>query len=161
MLSIDNAIIETARSISGVCLNVSRLSDAVSLLKLMDSLCLGSVEIEESQEYDDNNYFTCFRFTGCTLDENKLKERGGLEYLLETLDGMAIQSEFEDMESVSDYLSDWEFLEEHLGNSVCAEEVSGLMSFVDTINYDELEEAIDNTIEHDIPRLKEALVGLS
>lgn len=66
-------------------LNVGYLSEGMKLLKVMESLCLESLFIEEESEFDDNSYCTTYGVESVELDADLLKDEEAITALQYTL----------------------------------------------------------------------------
>lgn len=162
-MNIKKDAISKAASISNTAFRVSVLCDAMTMHSFMDALCIDHVCIEEDQGYDDNNYFTYHEIGEVSFDDAKIEQKGGLTYLLNTLEtefGIS-ELECETLDEVKDFIQSGEFLrEDPISNMADFGDIVRINGHDETVTLEGLVNFIEKCIKEDVPEMKKQAEGL-
>lgn len=153
-----------AQAVCVSAFNVSMLSDAMTLHRFMDVLCVESVDISQESGYDDNNYFTYHELSSVHFDDQKLEQKGGLSYLIEALrsEFNVIDVDAESLEELKDYINSYEFLkEEPVSDMVDFSDIVRINSHETQVSLEGLAKFVERCLREDVPTINAKLQALA
>ncbi|MCO4319979.1 hypothetical protein [Aliidiomarina quisquiliarum] len=157
------SIISLAEAIAMPCYRLSQLSQAITLRSVMEKLCIASLEVNAEESFDDNSYYTDYRFgSGVFIDEPGVEKAGGVTAIVDVIESMfniEVNLTSDNPEGLDDFFSTWEFLEV-LDELVSAEDIYLFNQRESDVQLAQITRDIDECIARDIPALENAFAEL-